>query len=97
MIFTNNLATQENLKEHFKKQVKTESWFKEKVWNNILSKNLTLTQRVNAIKEITNDNGVIKQKTTTIDDKGNKKEDVKTIDKRDEHNMVIEKVSRSKK
>ena len=43
------------LKEHFKKQVKTESWFKEKVWNNILSKNLTLTQRVNAIKEITND------------------------------------------
>lgn len=43
------------LKEHFKKQVKTESWFKDKVWNNILSKNLTLTQRVNAIKEITND------------------------------------------
>jgi hypothetical protein len=43
------------LKDNFKKQVKTESWFKENVWNNILSKNLTLTQRINAIKEITND------------------------------------------
>ena len=42
------------LSEHFKPQIASATWFKNQVWNGILSKS-TLTEKIQALKEISND------------------------------------------
>jgi DnaJ-class molecular chaperone len=45
-------------------------------------------KKLTTIREIINDNGLVREKNITIDDKGNKKENIKTIDNRKKNEVL---------